>query len=105
MSKFAIVKINNSQFKVFEGDVISVDRLEDVKDGDNVTYDEVLLIGQKDDVVIGKPFIDKAKVIAEVIENHRGPKVQSSTYKAKSRQRRKVGSRSHLTKIKILKIN
>lgn len=104
MDKFAIIQVKNSQYKVSEGDVISVPRLE-TKAGEKYKVDQVLLSTLKDKVVIGKPYIDKAFVDTEVVEHYRGEKVQSATYKAKARQRRKVGNRQDLTKIKIVKIN
>jgi len=104
MNKFAIIQVKNSQYKVSEGDVISVPRLEN-KEGDKYKIDQVLLTALEKKVEIGKPYIEKSFVETEVIEHYRGEKVQSSTYKAKSRQRRKTGGRQELTKIKIVKIN
>lgn len=104
MDNFAIVQIKNSQYKISEGDVISIPRL-DSKAGDKYKIDQVLLTALKDKIEIGKPFVEKSFVETEVLEHYRGEKVQSSTYKAKSRQRRKVGNRQELTKIKIIKIH
>ncbi len=104
MTKFAIIQVKNTQYKVAEGDVISVPRLEN-KEGEKYKIDKVLLTAVDKKVEIGKPYIEKSSVDSEVVEHYRGEKVQSSTYKAKSRQRRKVGNRQDLTKIKIVKIN
>lgn len=103
MDKFVIVDINNKQYKVSEGDVISIDRILG-EPKSKIVFDQVLLAVDKKDVKIGKPSIDKAKVDCEIVEHYQGDKVTSSTYKAKARQRRKVGSRPQLTKIKINKI-
>lgn len=103
MAKFAVVKLNNAQFKVSEGDVIEVDRLKG-EAGTKVEFDAVLLLADGDKVEIGKPALDKIKVSGEITEQTKGEKVQSATYKAKARTRRKVGSRPMLTKIKITKI-
>lgn len=104
MTKFAVIQIKNSQYKVSEGDIIEVPRLGTEK-GKTFSITEVLLTANDSKVEIGKPFIEKALVESEVLEHLKGEKVHSSTYKAKSRQRRKVGNRQDLTKIKIIKIN
>ncbi|MFQ5493558.1 MAG: 50S ribosomal protein L21 [Candidatus Dojkabacteria bacterium] len=103
MAKFAVVKLKNAQYKVTEGNVIEVPKIEG-KAGDKLTIDEILLKVNDSKVEIGKPTIAKAKVTAEIVEQIKGEKVVSSTYKAKSRTRRKVGHRSLLTRIKINKI-
>lgn len=102
-NKFAVVKIKNSQFKVSEGDVINVAKMEG-KAGDKLSFDEVLLMVDGSDVKVGKPTIEKAKIAAEIVEQTKGEKVKMMTYKAKSHQRRRRGHRQKLTKIKINKI-
>lgn len=104
MEKFAVVSINKNQYKVSEGDILSVDLLAN-KPEEKLTFDEVLLVFEDGKLSLGTPTVDKAKVQAEVLEHYQGQKVVSSTYKAKARTRRKVASRPQLTKIKILKIN
>ncbi|HRN86360.1 MAG TPA: 50S ribosomal protein L21 [Candidatus Dojkabacteria bacterium] len=104
MEKFAVIKVNNSQYKVSEGDVIEVDKLAG-KAGDKLKFNEVLLKAEKDNVVVGTPIIKDSEVSVEIIEQFKGEKVESLTYKAKARTRRRFGSRKELTKLKILKIN
>lgn len=104
MEKFAVIQINNSQYKVSEGDVIEVDKLSG-KAGDKLKFNEILLISDSDKVSIGKPNIKDGEVSVEILEHFKGDKVDSLTYKAKARTRRRFGSRKQLTKIKILKIN
>lgn len=99
-----IVNINNSQYKVAEGDVILVDKIEG-EPKSKLSFNKVLLSVNKETVKVGKPVVEKMKVDAEIVEQVKGEKIVSSTYKAKSRQRRKVGNRAKLTKIKINKIN
>lgn len=104
MEKFAVIKVNNSQYKVSEGDVIEVDKLAG-KAGDKLKFNEVLLKAEKDNIVVGTPIIKDSEVSVEIIEQFKGEKVESLTYKAKARTRRRFGSRKELTKLKILKIN
>ncbi|MCA9383692.1 50S ribosomal protein L21 [Candidatus Dojkabacteria bacterium] len=101
---FAIIKVKNNQYKVSEGEIVDMDRM-DGEAGEKLTFDEVLLKSNSGKVEIGKPTIEKATVTAEIVEQTKGKKVTTSTYKAKARTRRKVGQRPKLTRIKINKIN
>lgn len=69
-----------------------------------ITLDQVLLTNKAGKVEVGQPLVKSAKVEAVIIEQTRGPKVRKETFKAKSRERRSIGHRQPLTKIKIVKI-
>ena len=101
--KFAVLKINNAQYKVAEGEEILIQKISG-KPGDKLTYEEVLLTADGDKVQVGTPLVAKASVKAELIEQTKGPKVRKNTYKSKSRYRKAKGHRQPLTKIKITKI-
>lgn len=100
---FVVLNIKNSQEMVSVGDVISVAKVEG-EPGSKVTFDEVLLSSIDGKTEIGMPSLKGLKVEAEIVEHHRGEKIHTRTYKAKSRIRRHVGNRQDLTKIKILNI-
>lgn len=104
MNKFAVIKINNAQYQVSEGDLIEVDKLQG-KVGDKLNFNEVLLFADKEVVKVGTPIVKASEVSVEIIEHFKGEKVESMTFKAKARTRRRFGSRKELTKLKILKIN
>jgi large subunit ribosomal protein L21 len=104
MEKFAVIKVNNSQYKVSEGDIIEVDK-QVGNPGDKLKVEEVLLVAEKDNVVVGTPNVKDSNVSVEIVEHFKGEKVDSMTFKAKTRTRRRFGSRKELTKLKILKIN
>jgi len=104
MNKFAVIKIHNDQLLVTEGESYEINRYE-ANVADKLVFDEVLLKVEGDKIEIGQPLVAKAKVDAEVIEHKLGEKVIKMTYKAKSRQRKKVGHRQALTVIKINKIS
>lgn len=104
MKKFAIISVKNSQYKVSEGDVIEVDNFAG-KAGDKIKIKEVLLIADQEKVNIGKPYLEKSLVDAEIQEHFKGKKVDSLIYKAKARYRRRSGNRPSLTKLKIIKIS
>jgi large subunit ribosomal protein L21 len=100
---FVIVDIKNSQEKISKGDVIEVSKL-DGKEGDSLTFNTVLLSCKGGKTVVGKPAIKEANVKAKIVDQTLGEKIQSKTYKAKSRIRRTVGNRPKLTKIEITSI-
>ena len=103
MSKFAVIKIGKSQYKVVEGDELDVDKIEGKK-GKALIFDEVLLLVDDKKVKIGKPLVKGAKAKAKIVDQFKGKKIRVATYKAKSRYRRVKGFRALLTKIKIEKI-
>lgn len=100
MSQYAVVKIGGSQFKVAIGDELVVDKLE-AKKGEEVDFDEVLLLVENEKMKIGQPKVRGVKVKAKILEQVKGKKIRAATYKAKSRYRRVKGFRPLLTKIKI----
>jgi large subunit ribosomal protein L21 len=93
---YAIVQTGGKQYRVCEGDVINVEKLQ-VEAGQTVTLNEVLVV----DGIIGKPFVEGACVTAEVVENGKAPKVVIFKYKAKKDYRKKQGHRQPYTKLQI----
>ncbi|HVZ11285.1 MAG TPA: 50S ribosomal protein L21 [Candidatus Paceibacterota bacterium] len=99
---FAVIKTGGKQYKVAEGDVLSVEKLETA--GDSFTFSEVLLIAKGDDVTVGTPTVKGAAVEAKVLETAKGGKKMVFRYKSKTRQRKKKGHRQPYTKVQITKI-
>ena len=99
---YAIIKTGGKQYVVEEGKVISIEKL-DVEEGAEVTFDEVLLVSG-DDVKIGQPNVEGAKVTGKVLEQGKERKIRIFKYKAKSNYRRRQGHRQPFTKVKIEKI-
>lgn len=100
--KYAVIKTGGKQYRVSEGDIIEVDKLE-VKE-DRVIFDNVLLLVTDDSVQIGKPFILDAKVMGKLLEQKKGDKIRVAKFKSKVRYRRVAGFRAMLSKIQIEKI-
>lgn len=98
---WAVIKTGGKQYKVAEGQSITIEKLE-AKD-DKVTFDQVLLLAG-DKTQIGTPLVDKAKVTAKVLENFKDKKVRVVKFKSKSRYTRTYGHRQNLTKVLIEKI-
>ena len=100
---YAIIKTGGKQYKVAEGDEVIVEKLE-VAEGDSVTFDEVLTIVDGENVKIGTPKVEGAKVSGKVVKNGKGPKIRIFKFKHKTNYRRRAGHRQPFTKVKIEKI-
>ncbi|MEG2246687.1 MAG: 50S ribosomal protein L21 [Paraclostridium sp.] len=101
---YAIVKTGGKQYKVAEGDVIFVEKLE-ANEGDVVTLNEVLACSKDGNLVVGSPVVEGATVSAKVVEQGKAKKVVVFKYKAKKDYRRKNGHRQAYTKLVVEKIN
>ena len=100
---FAIIETGGKQYKVSEGDVIFVEKL-DAAEGDKVTFDKVLAVSADDGFKAGKPTVDGATVSANVVKNGKAKKIYVMTYKSKKNEKRKIGHRQPYTKVQIDKI-
>lgn len=98
----AIIKTGGKQYLVQPGDKIKVEKLE-TKEGEEVSFSDVLLVEKGNKVEIGTPFV-KAEVTAKVIKHGKGDKVIVYKYKPKKRESRKIGHRQPYTEIEILGI-
>ena len=96
---YAVVQTGGKQYRVSEGDIINVEKL-NVEAGQTVALEDVLVIGGEE-MIVGKPFIEGAAVTAEVLENGKGPKLYIYKYKAKKDYRKKQGHRQPYTQLKV----
>lgn len=97
---FAVIKTGGKQYRVKEGDILSVEKLEAEK-GQVVDFNQVLLLEDGENIQVGQPYLDGAVVRAEVIENYKDEKVIIFKKKRRKGYRRKKGHRQLLTKVKI----
>lgn len=97
---YAVIKTGGKQYQVKEGDILKVEKL-DVEAGTNFDFEEVLLVSNEDDVKVGKPFVDGAKVSAEVLEHGKNRKITVFKYKPKKGYARKQGHRQPFTRVRI----
>lgn len=100
---YAVIKTGGKQYKVSEGDVLNFEKLEGDK-GDTISFDEVLLVSKDEDVKVGTPFVEGAKVICEIISQIRGPKIIVFKMKRRKGYSKKTGHRQDLTNLKIKEI-
>ena len=102
--KHAIIVTGGKQYRVAEGDVIFVEKL-DVQAGDTVKFDKVLAVIDEDNSVFGAPVVEGAVVTANVVKNGKGKKVRVYKMKPKKGYRRTQGHRQPYTKVQIEAIN
>jgi large subunit ribosomal protein L21 len=100
---FAIIETGGKQYKVQEGDVIYIEKL-DAAEGENVTFDRVLAVSKGDGLVTGTPVVSGASVTGKVEKHGKGQKIIVYKYKAKKNYRRKQGHRQPFTKVTIASI-
>ncbi|OGJ51516.1 50S ribosomal protein L21 [Candidatus Peregrinibacteria bacterium RIFOXYB2_FULL_32_7] len=101
---FAIIKTGGKQYKISEKDVLEIEKIENVKSGDKVMISEVLLISDKDDLKLGFPYVEGAKVELKVLDHVKGEKIRGYKYKAKKRYQRTWGHRQKYTEVEVVKI-
>ena len=97
---FAVIETGGKQYKVSEGDVIYVEKL-DVNEGDKVTFDRVLALSSDAGFVAGAPTVEGATVTGTVEKNGKAKKIYVFKYKAKKNEKRKLGHRQPYTKVTI----
>jgi large subunit ribosomal protein L21 len=93
---FAVIKSGGRQYKVSVGQKLEVNRLA-VEVGKQVQFEEVLLISDANNTMVGSPFVTDAQVLATAIEHARGEKLIVFKYKSKKRYRHRRGHRQELT--------
>lgn len=111
---FAVIETGGKQYLVSEGDVVRVEKIKGeknakgepsvLKEGDKVSFDKVLLTDNGSTTQIGEPYLEGAKVAAEITKVGRAPKVTVIKYKAKSNYFKKRGHRQPFFEVKITKL-
>jgi large subunit ribosomal protein L21 len=97
---YAVIQTGGKQYRVAEGDVIDVEKL-DVGEGSDQDFGDVLLVSGDEGVRVGAPFVEGAVVTAEVVEQAKAPKVISFKFKRRKGYHRTVGHRRQITKLRI----
>jgi len=101
---YAVIKTGGKQHRVSEGDVISIERIHGEK-GDSFPFDQVLMVENEGDVRIGRPIVEGAKVVGEILAQTQGDKITVFKTKKRKGYRKKTGHRQPLTSLKIREIS
>ena len=97
---FAVIKTGGKQYKVAKNDVILVEKLE-VEAGADVTFSEILMVGEDSNLKVGSPLVKGASVVAKVLDQAQADKVLIFKKNRRHNYRRKRGHRQLVTVLKI----
>lgn len=100
---YAIIETGGKQYRVSEGDTLYIEKLP-AQAEETVEIDRILALVDGDNVKIGSPLVDGAKVVLKVVRHGRGKKIIVFKYKAKKNYRRKQGHRQAFTQVTVEKI-
>ena len=100
---FAVIKTGGKQYRVAANDKITIMRL-DGEAGETVTFADVLMLANGEDVKVGAPLVAGASVVGEIVEQDRGPKVIAFKKRRRKNSKRKRGHRQDLTIVRITEI-
>lgn len=101
---YAVIKTGGKQYKVQAGQTLKVEKLA-LDQGASVEFEEVLMVVDGEQVKVGSPFLNKAKVTAEVISQGRHKKVKIIKFRRRKHHMKRMGHRQDYTEVKITGIN
>jgi len=97
---YAVVNTGGKQYKVQKGETLRIEKIPG-EVGSQVTFDQVLMVADGEDVRVGRPLLEKAAVMGSIIEQDKSKKIIVFKYKRRKRYRRKQGHRQPYTAIRI----
>ncbi len=97
---YAVIKTGGKQYRVTPGDEIKCEKLKG-NVGDSVTFDQVLLTSNDENIKIGKPFLENSEVIGRITRQGKDRKIVVFKYKRRKGYRRKLGHRQRFTLVRI----
>ncbi|MFQ5965480.1 MAG: 50S ribosomal protein L21 [Candidatus Scalinduaceae bacterium] len=101
---YAVIKDGGKQYKVESGESIQIDLRDNIKKGDTLEFKDVLLVSKDEKTTIGRPTVENAKVISEVLGHVKGKKLVVMKFRRRKDSRTKRGHRQKYTKIKVKEI-
>ncbi len=101
---YAVFKTGGKQYRAAKGDKLKIEKL-DAAEGDSIAFDEVLLVGEGDDVTVGAPLVSGGKVEAKVLVQAKDKKVDVIKFRRRQNYRRTKGHRQHFTLVEITGIS
>jgi len=101
---FAVFKSGGKQHRVSEGEVVRLEKIE-AEPGASLEFDEVLLVADGDNVIVGAPFVAGGKVTAEVVRHDRTDKIRIIKFRRRKHYMRRAGHRQSFTDVRITGIS
>ena len=101
---YAVIESGGKQHRVEPGEVLRLEKL-DASEGETVNFDQVMMIGEGENIQIGTPFVDGGAVTAEVVSHGRGDKITIIKMRRRKHYRRQAGHRQYFTEVKIKEIS
>lgn len=102
---YAIIETGGKQYKIAKDSVIEVEKISALKDeGKGVTFNNVLLVVNGEDVQIGQPYLKNAKATGELVGNFKSKKTVSFKYRRRKSSKTKKGHRQQLSRVRIKEI-
>ena len=100
---YAVIETGGKQYRVAPGQTVAIERLP-IEVGEKVTLERVLFVARDEELLVGKPLVEGAKVHATIVAQDRGPKIIVFKYKPRERYRNKTGHRQARTHLRIEEI-
>lgn len=100
---YAVFQSGGKQHRASEGEVVRLEKLE-VAPGETVTFNDILMVSNGEQIKIGQPFVQGGKIQAEVVAHGRGDKVRIVKFRRRKHSRKQAGHRQWFTEIKITNI-
>lgn len=101
---YAVIKSGGKQYRVQEGQTLKLEKLE-IPTGETIEFDEVLLVADGDNVTVGAPLVDGAKVAAEIVDHGRAKKINIIKFRRRKHSMKRQGHRQWFTEVKITGIS
>ena len=100
---YAVFATGGKQYRAVTGDILKIEKL-DAEKGTSVILDQVLMVGEGEDVKVGSPYLKGGKVTATIVEHGRGDKIRILKFKRRKHHMKRMGHRQDFTRIEITKI-
>jgi len=100
---YAIIQTGGKQYRVSQGDLISVEKLEGTA-GDRIEINSVLLVGEGSQITVGQPQLEQTRVVGTIVRQERGPKIIIYKHKRRKGYQKKQGHRQSQTLFRVTDI-
>ena len=100
---YAVIQTGGKQYRVSQGDLITIEKLEGAT-GERIEIDSVLMIGEGNQVTVGQPRLEQARVVGMIVRQERGPKVVIYKHKRRKGYQKKQGHRQWQTLLRVSEI-